>query len=192
MRRSAWIVAVCGLIASHVFAQDIEFKGLALGRVTTPSQVEAQLTPNEALRSICGQSEGPCADRIKVSCSASDGGVQVCNGKTTIAGSLADTNAVIGSDGRLQRIFMTFSSDSYDVVHDALLKKFGKPSSVKKSAVQNGFGAQFMQVDTVWLRGGGLKLSLSRYGANTDESVAYFGTKADEDLFKDAGNSSDL
>lgn len=191
MKKSACVVAMLGFLAGTACAQSLEFKGLQLGQVTTPSQVEEKLKTDEAQK-LCGRSEGPCADLVNVACGAGNSGIQVCNGKTTITGSQADVNVVIGADGRLQRIFLTFSNYAYDDVHDALLKKFGKPSSVKRYGVQNGFGAQFAQVDTIWLRPGGLKLRLSRYGASTDDSVVYFSTKADDEMLKHSGDSNDL
>jgi len=191
MKKSTCFVVMLGFLAGNACAQGLEFKGLQLGEITTSSQVETQLKSDEALK-ICGQSEGQCADSVNVSCGAGNDGIQVCNGKTTITGSQTDVNVVIGADGRLQRIFLTFSNDSYDEVHDALLQKYGKPSSVKKYRVQNGFGAQFVQVDTIWRRAGGLKLRLSRYGASTDDSVVYFSTKADDEMWKHLGDSNDL
>jgi len=191
MKKSTCVVMMLGLIAGHACAQGLEFKGLQLGQVTAPSEVVKQLRTDEAQK-LCGRADGPCADLVNISCGAGNDGIQVCNGKTTIVGNMADLNAVIGADGRLQRIFLTFSNDSYDEVHSALLQKYGKPSSVKKYRVQNGFGAQFVQVDTIWRRAGGLKLRLSLYGASTDDSVVYFSTKADDDMLKSSGDSSDL
>lgn len=192
MKKSTCFVVMLGFLAGNACAQGLEFKGLQLGQPTTPTQIIEHLT-------VCGPEEGSCsdslrviADLMKITCGADDDGTQICNGHTTIVGNLSNLNVVVAADGRLQRIFLTFSNGSYDEVHDALLRKYGKPSSVKRYRVQNGFGAQFVQVDTIWHRTGGLKLRLSRYGASTDDSVVYFSTKADDDMLKRSGDSSDL
>lgn len=192
MKKSICVVVMLGFLAGNACAQGLEFKGLQLGQPTTTSQVEEHLTVCGQIDTSCDESLKMIAEYMKITCGAGDAGVQVCNGHTTIAGNLSNLDVVIGADGRLQRIFLTFSNDSYDEVHGALLQKYGKPSSVRRYRVQNGFGAQFVQVDTIWRRAGGLELRLSRYGASTDDSVVYFSTKADDEMWKHLGDSNDL
>lgn len=49
--------------------------------------------------------------------------------------------------------FLTTGIASQDVVMQQLQKKYGKPTSIKKNAVQNGFGATFETINAQWQTG---------------------------------------
>lgn len=178
--------------ASAASANDgLELKGLMLGGEVTTAQVEQSLaTPCEQFGKPCDETWKGIHDHMKVSCGDGSDGVKVCNGMTTIAGVSADANVVIGSDGRLQRIFLTVGSDSFDVIADELSKKFGRPSTVKHSVVQNGFGATYAQVEFVWQRVNGLSVLLTKYASDVDHSTIYFSTKQDRQLMSGSGADS--
>lgn len=161
-------------------AADFEFKGLALDSTVMPEQVV------ENLKVACEQAGKPCDafwqknhNDNAIKCGTGHQGKQICNGRTTIAGEKAAANVVIGSSGRLERVWLTISSSAYEAVLTELIKKYGKPSSVKRYGVQNGFGAAFTQVDTIWHGADGQRLSVSKYAGNTEESTVYFSSRAD-------------
>jgi len=115
------LISTASIAAAHHaphLTQPLEFKTLVLGAPTTPAQVEAVLT------TPCGMKGGTCdaldkkiqEDR-KVTCGLGGGGVQVCNGSTTIADTIAEVNVVIGADGILQRIHLTFSNLGYPSIY---------------------------------------------------------------------------
>lgn len=188
------LVFLFGLWATAATAGDLEFKGLALDANVTPEQVEEALkVPCEQFGKVCDESWQRIHERMAVSCGNGHAGAQICNGQTTIAGAQAEANVVIGTDGRLQRIWLTISEYSYEDVLSELKKKYGKPSSVRRYGVQNGFGASFAQVDTVWQGTSGQKLRVSRYAGTLDKSTVYFSTRADEAMLShNAGDSNDL
>lgn len=197
MRISTFNVVVLLLffVAGRGEAANLDFKGLMLDGEVTTAQVE------ENLRTPCQQTDKPCDefwqgihDKMSVSCGDGVGGVKVCNGMTTVAGERAEANVVIGSSGHLQRIFLTLDSDAFDAIADELIKKFGRPSSTKRSVVQNGFGARYLQVEHVWHGANGSSVLLSKYATSVDKSTLYFSTKADNEMLSDSkkGRSDDL
>lgn len=126
------LIAALVLISTSALAASppLEFKTLVIGAPTTPEQVEAALTP-------CGMTGDPCdalakkiLEMLPVKCGRGANGMQVCNGSTTIAGTITQVNVVIGSDGLLQRIHLTFSDYGYEDVHQALTHKFGAAQKV--------------------------------------------------------------
>jgi hypothetical protein len=192
------LICNISIAATHHAAhptQPLEFKTLVLGAPTTPAQVEAVLT------TPCGMKGGTCDDLDKkmqedrkVTCGLGGGGMQVCNGSTTIADTIAEVNVVIGADGILQRIHLTFSNLGYDDAQQALTAKFGKAQRVSHPTLQNGFGATFRQEESLWTGANGAQLLLNEYAADTDHSDAYFSNKEDRDLLegKSRAASSDL
>lgn len=183
-----------GLWTTTATAENLEFKGFALDAQVTPEQVEEGLkVPCEQFGKVCDESWQKIHERMAVSCGTGHKGTQICNGQTTIAGERVEANVVIGADGRLQRIWLTISEYAYETVLSELEKKYGKPSSVRRYRVQNGFGASFAQVDTVWQGVNGQKLRVSRYAGALDKSTVYFSTRADEAMLSNnAGDSNDL
>jgi hypothetical protein len=187
-----------GTIAAHSKAgpsQTLEFKTLVIGGPTSPAQVEAALT------TPCGMPGGPYDELDKklqemrrLKCGAGGDGMQVCNGTTTIAGSLAEVNVVIGSDGTLQRIHLTLSDLGYDDVEQALISKFGTAQRVSHPTLQNGFGATFRQEESLWIGANSTQLLLNKYAGDTGHGDVYFSTQQDRDLMtgKNQAPSSDL
>jgi len=175
-------------------AADLEFKGLALDSVVTPAQVvESLKVPCEQAGRTCDEFWQKMHDQMAVSCGTGYESKQICNGRSTIAGEKATANVVIGPDGRLERVWLTTSNYAYETVLAELTKKYGTPSSVRRYGVQNGFGAAFTQVDSVWNGANGHRLIVSKYAGNTDESTVYFSTRADRAAQSGKkGNAGDL
>ncbi|HEY3644314.1 MAG TPA: hypothetical protein VGM16_03165 [Gammaproteobacteria bacterium] len=194
MKKSMWIsILLLWSVAGYAVDTNFEFKGLILGGITTPSQITEQLSACPKTGKPCSDSARAESDASAVTCGLGANNMQVCNGQTTIAHESAQVNAVIDANGLLQRVMLTIDQSSYEVVRDELLKKYGKPSSTNETELQNGFGATFAQVDTVWTRPGGQVLRLLRYGGSTEESTIYFGTKSDVKLLAhDEDRSDDL
>jgi hypothetical protein len=175
-------------------AGDLEFKGLVMEAEVSTEQVESSLkVPCEQFWKTCDESWQRIHDQTAVKCGNGHKGAKVCNGQTSIAGARADVNVVIGPDGRLQRILLTVSANSYEIVLSELAKKYGPASSVRSYRVQNGFGASFAQVDSAWQGANGQKLRVSRYASTLDKSTVHFSTRADEAWMSGrASISSDL
>lgn len=191
------ITLVLALSLSPALAAPLEFKGLVLDAPTTPEQVVAALrTECIALGKPCDETWQSIHDRMAVACGAggSDGQLQVCNGRTSVAGVDASANVVIGPEGRLQRIWLTISAYSHDATLEALKAKYGAPKTSRRSTVRNGFGAPFNQLETVWHGDAGQTLTVSRYGASTDKTTVFFGTQADRETLSRAfgGDAKDL
>lgn len=189
------IIFLLWFVYGNANAVELSFKGLTLDTEVTAAQVENTLaTPCKELGKDCDAFWQKLHDDMKVSCGNGYGGVIICNGETTIAGTAADANVVIGKNGRLQRIWLTIKSDDYETVIEELLKKFGKPTSIKRSSLQNGFGARYTQTDSSWSGANGQRLLVSRYAGNIKESTIYFSTKADNEMLTGTkkGNSKDL
>jgi len=191
------LIAALVLISTSALAASppLEFKTLVIGAPTTPEQVEAALT------TPCGMSGGTCDDLAKkiqemrrVKCGLGGSGMQVCNGSTTIAGTTTQVNVVIGSDGLLQRIHLTFSDYGYEDVHQALTHKFGAAQKVSHPTLQNGFGASFRQETSIWNGAQGTQMLLNKYAGDVDHSDVYISTQKDRDLMtgRHAAPSSDL
>lgn len=67
-------------------------------------------------------------------------------------------------------------------VLDALTVKFGSPTSLEKSVIQNRMGASFDQIETRWVDGDE-KIVLTKHGATIGRSsLLYFGKEAGEEM----------
>ena len=115
MMRTAILLCLGLAWGSPASAADFEFKGLALDSLVMPDQVI------ESLKVACEQAGKPCDEFWQklhndnaVKCGAGHQGKQVCNGRTTIAGEKAAANVVIGSGGRLERVWLTISNYAYE------------------------------------------------------------------------------
>lgn len=74
---------------------------------------------------------------------------------------------------RLSRMDARFDSDGYSVLRDALIAKYGKPSSERPSKWQNQMGAVFENMETEWsFKSGILRLTLR--GNKIDESTLIY------------------
>lgn len=153
-----------------------DFKGIHVGKPATSKQVL------EKLGAECGTGGG----NLKY----------VCNGSVTIAREPAKINLVIGSADIVQRINLSLSPESFDHVAPALIGKFGKPTSTKRSELQNRMGAKFNQVTHTWLKKDGRMVSYQKYAGSLDHSTLNFSTKEDRDflekLYKKNNRSGDL
>lgn len=155
-----YILLVISLsISSATMAFD--FKGVVLGESSTPETIK------EKLGVECGQGLGE---------------MKICNGYVTIAEQGANMNLLINENGIVQRINFILSSDSFEVVQAALSEKFGKPTTSRKEAMQNGFGAQFQNEIYIWKEKNGNEVNYQKYGINAEKSTLNFTTKEDREF----------
>lgn len=146
-----------------ISASAFDFKGIELGAPSTPNVI---------------------SEKLGVSCGEGAKGMQICNGSVTIAKESATMNLVISHSGIVQRIALTLPSETFDVVSEAMVEKFGKPDQDMRSELQNGFGAKFTQRTLFWLKKDGRGLMYSRYGKDVKTSSIYFGTKEDVEMLR--------
>lgn len=139
-------------------AAQLNIAGLVAGEPTTPDAV------HDALGLACGEGSQ---------------NVQVCNGVSSYASSVGDANVVIGSDGLLDRVYLTVDEDSYDDVVQSLRRQFGSPQRIARSTVQNGFGATFQQESLTWNGPHGTRLYVSRYAADVEHATVLLTSKRD-------------
>lgn len=154
------------LISQQIWAFD--FKGVKLGGASTPNEIHELLGVN------CGEGYQ---------------GLKVCNGTVTVAREDASMNLVISQKGIVQRIELTLSPDVFDDVAPELIRKFGKPSNITRSTVQNRMGAKYPQVIYSWKAKDGGEVVYTKYAGRLDWSFLNFSTKADRDMLgKDKEN----
>lgn len=147
------------LLSCSAFAFD--FKGIKIGAPATADQLR---------------------EKLGVTCGKGAGEMQVCNGPVTVAREPAKLNLVIAPTGLVQRIELTLSPSSFDVVAPELIGKFGTPAKTERGQVQNRMGATFEQVHHLWVGEDETEVFYSKYASSLDRSRLYFSTKEDRDL----------
>lgn len=157
----ARLAVVATLLSAPAVSGAYDFKGLALGEQITPKELK---------------------DRLGIRCGKGSNGVQVCNGVTTVAGFSTTANIVIGADGKLRRVMLSPRPDAFEDIARELVGKFGEPESHETSTAQNGFGAQYQQVEYVWKDGAGSQIQFRKYAGNVRSSMLYFGTAEDQQI----------
>ena len=171
--RCALIAATFSVLAAPTYAQTFDFKGISIGQPATPEQVK---------------------QAMGVDCGPGINGMQVCNGRVPVGSYSNDVNLVISPTGNIQRISLEFSSSMYEGFVGALTDKYGKPTDIYETTLQNGYGAQFRQTITEWKGSNEVMIQLVRYHTGTDTSRLYYSTKEDRDMLNRnrSINSSDF
>jgi hypothetical protein len=146
-------------VALQAPAVALDFKGIVVGEPATPEQV---------------------LEKLGVECGAGFNGIRVCNGAVTIAREGAKMNLVISAAGVVQRIDLTLSPRSFEVVAPLLIEKFGEPAQTGRSELQSRLGAKYQQVVLLW-RNGEVEAVYSKYAGSIDSSRLYFSTKEDRE-----------
>jgi hypothetical protein len=149
------------LACSQTFAFD--FKGVAVGRSATASDIK---------------------EKLGVNCGEGYENMQVCNGDVTIAHAPAAMNLVISPKGIVERIALTISPDAFDEIAPELVRKFGKPTTITRSTVQNRMGAKYPQIRYLWAAKDGAEVLYIKYASTLDRSTLNFSTKADRTRLK--------
>jgi hypothetical protein len=181
--------AMAGALVSNASpaatTEGYDFKGLTLGAPTTAAQVEERL--NTACvhvgGGVCDEFEASMNPQGHIHCGPGLEGVTVCNGLTTIVGAPGRVNVVISADGHLQRVMVSeFDSERFDSVFAELQRKFGRPKTISRSILQNGFGARYQQVQATWTDSQHCQVTAWKYSGTANESSLYFGTQQDQQL----------
>lgn len=164
------------LIALPVAAQAFDFRGLEVGTVVRVQDVEAKIA-----RPVLPDfpEYNAAVARLGDICGASPLGT-VCNSHVQLGEAGAgDINVLLAPDGRLTRIVVSeIPVENFLQSAQALRNKFGKPSQVKRSVVQNALGFKFDQIEVIWTNAKGDSVHLSRYGATiTNSSVIFLADK---------------
>jgi hypothetical protein len=177
-------------------AHALDFKGLEIGAPATPAVVEKALERvyeplpglDESTRKML--EENNQVTNVKCGVGGAEKQIQVCNGLVTVAEQLADANVVISATGRLQRISLRFKSYGFEAVESAMLKKFGKPTTLR-SGVQSRAGADYEQIEHTWRDGKGNFVTLTRFAGTVDKSSLYFASPEEVKFMEDRRSKSD-
>jgi hypothetical protein len=116
-------------------ADPLNFKGVEIGKPIKPAEFSQKLKAEAP--GLSAQQQSSMAKHFEITCGVGTLNSQVCNGRTTIAGSLASINGVIDAQGVLQRILISFPSDTFRHIEAGLREKFGPPTSEELVPVQN-------------------------------------------------------
>jgi hypothetical protein len=149
-----------------------EFRTLRVGGLTTPTDVEAAMRKDMS--------------NPYFKCGLGADGMQVCNGLTVLAGSVAEVNSVIDASGRLIRVMLRIRPDDFDRVTRAAKEKYGAPASSSSAPLQNAAGATFINQTLTWGSERGNYIKASKYADTIDKGFVYFGTPEDTALLSKA------
>jgi len=152
------------LITGISYAEPLEFKGFIMGMPKEEVEIKVRQKIIEYNKQQ-GYS-APSKYELDIACI---GGA--CRYKEIIK----DKNVVVrlfwgGDPPKLDLIFMSFNSDSYQVLKDALTEKYGQPHEVKKELLQNRMGAVFESEIATWKLKEG-KIRIKKYGDTIEEGT---------------------
>lgn len=168
----SWLFCASALIfCTEPSAREFDFKGIKLGQQSTPENIETNLG---------------------IKCGEGFNRTLVCNGNTTLAGQPCDMNLFADQNNIVTRITATFDSSAFELIMEALSKKFGKPTTKIASVVETGFGVKHKQIDAAWVGKNGTRIDFSRFGASTQSSFLYLSTPAERSTHKRNAKMSDI
>lgn len=124
-------------------AQAFDLKGVEVGAVITDAALR------RALPVGCGLGAGPCGDRMP-------------EGTKWLS--------VHVKAHRVEAIIVLITPESFEDFDKMMRAKYGDPTSVENSVLQNGFGAHFFQTVETWRNGAGDIAELSRYYNHATDS----------------------
>ena len=156
--------ALAVLLSWSASVHAFEFAGIAIGKPGTPELVWSRLNVNCGFGAIG----------------------QVCNGKVDFEKESARVNLVIGDNGIVQRINLSFSPGDFETTEAKLIRQFGKPYQTQRSVATNRFGVSFQQVKHAWVSKEGNAVILTKYDGAGDSSTLYFSTPEDRKLLMSA------
>lgn len=154
-----YVAGVCLVLmacAASAGAQD--FKGIKLGAL----QDEARRAAVEFASSWICVSEQPAGGEAGTLC--------FVEGFSYAGASARGATLFFDKEGRLIHVDVKVAPSNFKAVVDALAVKHGKPSKVSRSAVRNGLGLTFEQVEYEWRPSRGTLVLVQRYGETVDET----------------------
>jgi hypothetical protein len=164
MRMSALACLAACAVAWGAPAARFDFKGVVIGEPATPEDIQ---------------------QKLGLKCGLGAFSFQVCNGRGTIAGEPSDINLVIGADGIVRRIRVSFNAKSFSDVASAVLAKLGKPTKTTREVTQNRMGASFLNVTHYWVDASRAEVVLTQNAGSLDESLLMFSTEAERKMRED-------
>ena len=169
------LLTLLPLFAAAAEVVPLEVKGLQLGQATQtdiakrfPGAVTtatmAIIEVNSVMRSKCGVATG-----ISSEC-----GRQVFEDLVFGGGTLGSYYFAL-RDGTVESVTARFHRNGYETVREALITKYGKPTSRSTDSVQTNAGATFSREAVIWEHQNGRIVLLER-SSKIDESTATLST----------------
>lgn len=84
-------------------------------------------------------------------------------GETKLAGARASITYFNGPHGAIDEIDAFFNAVDFPAVSAAFVAKYGQPSDVKRTSMQNAFGARFERVEELWTNSNGDMIQLVNF-----------------------------
>ncbi len=125
------------LVMFSTLSFGFDFKGVELNSKANIAGIETKLNVRCSVINPCHEPTG-CAEIVTA-----------CSGTSTLIGRDVSVYVSLEKDV-VSSIHVDFNPNDYDSIKDALVKKFGKPKSVKKSILGNAMGAKFNQIELLW------------------------------------------
>ena len=126
-----------GLVMFSDLSFGFDLKGVELNSKADIAVIESELNVRCSVVNPCNEPTG---------CSVV---VTLCSGASTLIGHDVSVSVFLEKDV-VSSINVEFDPIDYDSIKEALIKKFGKPKSVKKSTLGNAMGAKFNQIEIRW------------------------------------------
>jgi hypothetical protein len=139
-------LAMISLVAAAP-AWALDLKSVELGQVATRTQLTESLGLNFG-ENHCRMHRDMPPDERK--------GTYRCDGGTLLEGEHVYVQVTFGAADTVEQIDVSFLSGYFDQLAAAATRKWGKPKSMTRATLQNGFGAQFAEVIEVWMPDGGI------------------------------------
>jgi hypothetical protein len=151
----AALLLIAATVSVH--AQDLDFKSIPFG--ASQEQAREAVIPLGATTWTCRPiTDGMPAIRCRVE------GMTYANVPTKYV-------AMTFYEDKLEDVFVEFSSEGFQDAADALARRYGKPTSSKRSKVQTNAGGVFDQTEISWSVKGGHKVVARRYADTLDTST---------------------
>ena len=141
-----------------LFASDITIFGIAIDKPIPKLEkcVDSSFIENNKMTEMCFNNAKYMENPIKKAWGSDEYSIDIPfkDKPNYVKYSTYGTIGIEAIDGNVESIsFGTCGYDCQDDTMEALTKKFGKPKSILKSNVQNGFGAQYVEYDATWKKG---------------------------------------
>ena len=164
------IAAALALSCAVAFAKKqapkpLEFKGMVIGSVTTPEEI---------------------TDQFRIYCGPKVAAGIYCWGLGTIGDASGNMAINLGPSMTVDRILVTFDSESFEGVFLALVEKHGRPGRLVEPVVQNRMGAKYKSIEAGWTKPGRTYISAVKYAGSLDTASVEFGVIGSQSKERDS------
>jgi hypothetical protein len=104
-----------------------------------------------------------------------------CQWQTKIVGTIAKINFFLNDKdkNRLMSIFISYDSNSYQDIKNAMIIKYGQPSSIERKKIQTAMGATLTNENLFWFFNKGkpkdfISITVSQYGKTIKEGFVLY------------------